>query len=143
MKKLQKKQKLEEDELLNDPFNLFISATDIRFCYFKETKNILGNTYGMLVVQDFEAITPNILARTIETVEGGGMIIFLLPKMNSLKQLYTMAMDVHARFRTESQHDVVPRFNERFLLSLTTCKSWFVLKIAYIYNCLVWCWMIN
>lgn len=52
--------------------------------------------------QDFEAITPNLLARTIETVEGGGIIVFLLQSMNSLKQLYTMNMDVHQRFRTEA-----------------------------------------
>jgi N-acetyltransferase 10 len=52
----------------------------------------LGNTYGMCVLQDFEAITPNTLARTIETVEGGGMVVLLLKSMNSLKQLYTMTM---------------------------------------------------
>lgn len=78
----------------------------------------------MLVLQDFEAITPNILARTVETVEGGGLICILLHSINSLKQLYTMTMDVHSRYRTEVHTRVVNRFNERFLLSLadhTTC----------------------
>lgn len=46
----------------------------------------------MCVLQDFEAITPNLLARTIETVEGGGLIVLLLKTMTSLKQLYTMTM---------------------------------------------------
>ena len=46
----------------------------------------------MCVLQDFEAITPNLLARTIETVEGGGLIVLLLKTMTSLRQLYTMAM---------------------------------------------------
>ena len=32
----------------------------------------------MCVLQDFEALTPNLLARTIETVEGGGSIVILL-----------------------------------------------------------------
>lgn len=45
-------------------------------------------------LQDFEAITPNLLARTVETIEGGGIIVFLLKSVNSLKQLYTMAMVV-------------------------------------------------
>ena len=45
----------------------------------------------MCVLQDFEAITPNLLARTIETVEGGGLVILLLKTMTSLWQLYTMA----------------------------------------------------
>ena len=46
----------------------------------------------MLVLQDYEAITPNLLARTIETVEGGGVVVLLLKTMTSLRQLYTMAM---------------------------------------------------
>lgn len=75
------------------------------------------------ILQDFESITPNILARTIETVEGGGMVILLLKGMSSLKQLYTMTMDVHSRYRTEAYDDVVARFNERFILSLGSCES--------------------
>lgn len=43
-------------------------------------------------VQDFEALTPNLLARTVETVEGGGMIILLLSSLSSLSKLYTMTM---------------------------------------------------
>jgi N-acetyltransferase 10 len=77
----------------------------------------------MCILQDFEAITPNILARCIETVEGGGLVILLLKGMNSLKQLYTMSMDVHARYRTEAHDDVVARFNERFILSLGRCEA--------------------
>ena len=37
-------------------------------------------------------MTPNLLARTVETVEGGGIVIVLLRSMTSLKQLYTMTM---------------------------------------------------
>jgi N-acetyltransferase 10 len=81
----------------------------------------------MAVLQDFEALTPNLLARTIETVEGGGMIILLLKTVKSLKQLYTISMDVHARFRTEAHHEIVPRFNERFILSLGECSGCLVL----------------
>jgi N-acetyltransferase 10 len=77
----------------------------------------------MAVLQDFEALTPNLLARTIETVEGGGIIVLLLSNLESLTQLYTMSMDVHARFRTESHDKVVPRFNERFILSLGACQT--------------------
>lgn len=119
MREIKKKMKrglIDPDK--DDPFELFISATDIRYTYYAETHKVLGNTYGMCVLQDFEAITPNILARTIETVEGGGIIILLLRTVKSVKQLYTMTMDVHSRYRTESHHDVVARFNERFLLSL-------------------------
>jgi N-acetyltransferase 10 len=106
----------------DDPFELFLSSTKIRYCYYSETHKILGNTYGMCVLQDFEALTPNLLARTVETVEGGGLVVILLRSVTSLKQLYTMSMDVHQRFRTEAHQDVVCRFNERFLLSLASCK---------------------
>lgn len=106
-----------------DPFELFVSTQNVRYVYYKETEKILGNTYGMCILQDFEGITPNLLARTIETVEGGGLVILLLKGMNSLKQLYTLSMDVHSRYRTEAHSDVVARFNERFILSLGKCDS--------------------
>ncbi|XP_069680446.1 RNA cytidine acetyltransferase isoform X2 [Periplaneta americana] len=122
MKSLQRKIKsgkmnVNED----DPFELFVASTNIRYCYYSETHKILGNTYGMCVLQDFEALTPNLLARTVETIEGGGLIILLLQSVTSLKQLYAMTMDVHERYRTEAHGNVVGRFNERFLLSLASC----------------------
>ena len=107
----------------DDPFDLFVSSTNIRYCYYKETHTVLGNTFGMCILQDFEALTPNLLARTIETVEGGGIVVLLLKTMSSLKQVYTMSMDVHSRFRTEAHQDVVARFNERFILSLADCRQ--------------------
>ncbi|KAJ5630104.1 RNA cytidine acetyltransferase [Penicillium herquei] len=106
-----------------DPFELFITLNQIRYVYYKETEKILGNTYGTVILQDFESMTPNLLARTVETVEGGGMVLLLLKSMNSLKQLYTMSMDIHSRYRTEAHDDVVARFNERFILSLGSCDS--------------------
>eukprot|EP00795_Rhopilema_esculentum_P004679 gene4679-20963_t len=128
MKQLQKKVKSGTlDMKKDDPFELFIAATSIRYCYYHETHKILGSTYGMLVLQDFEAISPNLLARTVETIEGGGVVCILLKTMKSLKQLYTMTMDVHSRYRTEAHKEVVGRFNERFLLSLASCKKCLVI----------------
>uniref|UniRef100_A0A8C3NS19 RNA cytidine acetyltransferase n=1 Tax=Cyanoderma ruficeps TaxID=181631 RepID=A0A8C3NS19_9PASS len=128
MRQLQKKIKSGTLNIKDDdPFELFIAATNIRYCYYNETHKILGNTFGMCVLQDFEALTPNLLARTVETVEGGGLVVILLRTMNSLKQLYTMTMDVHSRYRTEAHQDVVGRFNERFILSLASCKTCLVI----------------
>jgi N-acetyltransferase 10 len=106
------------DPTRDDPFELFISATQIRFAYYSESQKILGNTYGMCVLQDFEALSPNLLARTVETVSGGGVVLLLLKSMSSLRQLYSLTMDSHARYRTEAHSKVVGRFNERFILSL-------------------------
>ena len=38
-------------------------------------------------MQDFEALTPNLLARTVETVEGGGLVIMLVSNLTSLTQV--------------------------------------------------------
>ena len=35
----------------NDPFELFVAATNVRYCYYNETHKILGSTYGMCVLQ--------------------------------------------------------------------------------------------
>lgn len=52
MKSLQKKNKsgkLNTND--DDPFELFVVSTNIRYCYYKDTHKILGNTYGMCVLQ--------------------------------------------------------------------------------------------
>lgn len=52
MKSLQRKiksGKLNVNE--DDPFELFVVSTNIRYCYYSETHKILGNTFGMCVLQ--------------------------------------------------------------------------------------------
>ncbi|CAF3313909.1 unnamed protein product [Rotaria socialis] len=107
----------------DNPFEVFLSSTQIHYTFYSDTPKILGRTFGMCVLQDFEALTPNLLARTIETVEGGGLVVLLLQTMRSLKQLYALSMDVHSRYRTEMHRQTEPRFNERFILSLSSCKQ--------------------
>lgn len=118
------------DPNTDETFEMFISATEIRYLYYSESHNILGNTYGMCILQDFEAITPNVLARTIETVQGGGLVVIVLNTVQDIKQLYDLQMDCHGRFVTNAYQTVVPRFNKRFLLSLTDCSSAIVLSDA-------------
>ena len=75
------------------------------------------------MTQDFEALTPNLLARTIETVEGGGMVVMLLSTLTSLTQLYSLAMDAHARFSTPSHRDVTGNSSLASLQTLTGILS--------------------
>nr|XP_016509367.1 PREDICTED: RNA cytidine acetyltransferase 2-like [Nicotiana tabacum] len=110
-----------------EPFELFVETGGVSYCLYRDSERILGNTFGMCILQDFEALTPNLLARTIETVEGGGLIVLLIRTLSSLKSLCTMVMDVHDRFRTESHSQATPRFNERFILSLASCESCIVM----------------
>jgi N-acetyltransferase 10 len=118
----QVKQGLYEAETEN-PFELFLNSSDIRYCYYKDTQSILGNTFEILVLQDFEGITANILCRTIETIAGGGVVFLMLKSMTTLKQLYSMAMDVHSRYRTDAFSEVQPLFNERLMLSLASSEG--------------------
>jgi N-acetyltransferase 10 len=116
IKKMETKGNLDKEEV--NQIELFLSSKDIRYCYYKDSHKVLGQTFGMCILQDFESITPNVLCRTIETVEGGGLVVMLFNTMTSLKQLYSITMDVHSRYRTEAHSFVEPRFNERFILSL-------------------------
>ena len=52
IKQLKAKNKMGQAEVNeDDPFEMFVSMTDIRYCYYKETHKILGNTYKMCVLQ--------------------------------------------------------------------------------------------
>ena len=134
-KRMKQIKKLVQRGLFNaprdDPFELFTASTQIQWCYYKESERVLGKTFNMLVLQDFEALTPNVLARTVETVEGGGTVVFLLNKLDSLRKLYELTMDAHARFTTASHPTLRPRFNERFTLSLKSCQSCAVIDDAF------------
>lgn len=41
------------DENVDNPFDLFMSSTEIRYNYYHESHKVLGNTYQMLILQDF------------------------------------------------------------------------------------------
>lgn len=105
----------------------FKNKNQIRYCYYKDTKKILGNTYGMCILQDFESITPNSLARIIETVQGGGTIIFFLDTFNKKKNLFSLSMDIYQNFRNQAYQSITSRFLDRFFLSLKSCSTFLIL----------------
>ncbi|ESQ44276.1 hypothetical protein EUTSA_v10005765mg [Eutrema salsugineum] len=121
LKRMRERGQLDPEKL--DAFSRLLDVGRVTHCLYKDSERILGNTFGMCILQDFEALTPNLLARTIETVEGGGMIVIIIRSLASLTSLCTMVMDVHDRFRTESHSEAAGRFNERFLLSIASCKA--------------------
>jgi tRNA(Met) C34 N-acetyltransferase TmcA len=49
IKKMAQRGLLDPDK--EDPFSLFVASTNIRYCYYAESASILGNTYGMAVLQ--------------------------------------------------------------------------------------------
>lgn len=69
-----------------DPATKSHFNADATFYPHTETEKILGNTFGALVLQDYESVTPNILARCIETVQGGGLIVLITKDAEFMQQ---------------------------------------------------------
>ncbi|KAB7507756.1 RNA cytidine acetyltransferase [Armadillidium nasatum] len=130
LKELEKEIKSGKTTISRDnALGVFMLSTAITFTSFMETEKILGRTFGMCVIQDFQSLTPNIICRITETVIGGGAVVFVLPKnVKNLKSLYTYPMDIHSKFTNHCYSDVHYRFNERFVLSLGWCKTCLVLN---------------
>ncbi|OIR56295.1 MAG: N-acetyltransferase 10, partial [Amphiamblys sp. WSBS2006] len=101
----------------SDPFDDFLSGTAVEYAYYSEAARTLGKTYEMAVLQDFEALTPNIIAGVVETVVGGGMVVLLLGKEHTLDSLADLRMDAHG-------WGVRSRFNTRFVRSLDHCENY-------------------
>jgi len=96
---------------------------DISYCYYDQTRKILGNTYGMCVLEDFESISPNILARVIETIEGGGIIIFTIETGNCLKNLKGVSLNIHKNWNSHVFSGITSRFIKNFIFSLSDCAT--------------------
>ena len=95
----------------------------VRYCYYSEIDKVLGNTFGMCVLENFEALSPNAIVKIIETIEGGGLIIFLLDKIKNLNEIHSISMDIYKKFESESYRTIAGRFLERFIFSLNSCVS--------------------
>ena len=81
MRQLQKKLKSGSiDVSQDDPFELFIAATSIRYCYYSETHKILGNTYGMCVLQVWAHTVPRCMCRKGNSVVRVSLCVCLLPR---------------------------------------------------------------
>lgn len=78
MKRIAKLRKSGKYDDAEDPFWLFQQGTQVTYCKYNDTQRLLGNSFDILVLQDFHAITPTVLCKTIETVKGGGMVILLM-----------------------------------------------------------------
>ncbi|ADM12350.1 putative P-loop ATPase/acetyltransferase fusion [Encephalitozoon intestinalis ATCC 50506] len=106
------KKRIEEEESQDD-LALFIRARDIEFIEYRESERILGRTVDMLILQDFEALSPNLIATSMETVRGGGAIVLLLDTAHSIETLISHKTDLH-----EKIGEFEPRYNKRLFKSL-------------------------
>ncbi|ANQ07037.1 ATPase [Plasmodium coatneyi] len=111
------------DTTIDSNFDAFLKSANIRFCFYNETKKVLGKTYSMCVLQDFSYITPNILCRCIETVIGGGIILFLLNKLDDVKNIYNLTLNCHKKYTQSGISSVYNNYITRFFLSLNQCSN--------------------
>ncbi|EEF50471.1 conserved hypothetical protein [Ricinus communis] len=109
-----------------DPFSLFVERGVVSYCLYREQREYLG-IHGMCTLQDFfEASTPNILARTMET---GKVVVWWFCFFAHSLHLLVCAqwLWIFMQGLEQSHSEVVSRFNERFLLSLASCKACMVM----------------
>ncbi|HHI00437.1 MAG TPA: tRNA(Met) cytidine acetyltransferase, partial [Thermococcus litoralis] len=81
---------------------------------FKHTRDILGRTYDLLVLDLSYDFSPNDLGRIIETVRGGGLIFILANPFQKWKNMWT---GFHKSLVTPPYtiDDVKKRFNRRLI----------------------------
>ncbi|EOB15475.1 N-acetyltransferase 10 [Nosema bombycis CQ1] len=97
----------ESEEKMKD----FYRSKDIQFINYTETEKILGQTVDLLILQDFENLTPNLIALSVETVRGGGLVILLFDKNENLDSIVNTRSELICG-------EFVPRYNRRLFRSL-------------------------
>lgn len=118
-----KKSQSFNSRIVSESLKKVIKNIDINYCYYDETRKILGNTYGMCVLEDFENISPNILARIIETIEGGGMILFLVETINSMENIRRLSINVYKSWNSHAFTAITSRFIKNFIFSISNCPT--------------------
>lgn len=95
------------------------SLDNVRFesILYKDSENVLGLTYDILVLDLTEQLKPNDIGRLVEVVRGGGLVVAITPRINEWEKTVT-------RFQKRlivspySENDVKHRFTKRFINSL-------------------------
>ena len=75
----------------------------------------------MCILEDFELVTPNILARIIETVEGGGIIILSIETTNSIKNLKKFSSTLKENRSSHFFPALTNRFMKNLIFSVLEC----------------------
>ncbi|AGK60135.1 putative P-loop ATPase fused to an acetyltransferase [Archaeoglobus sulfaticallidus PM70-1] len=107
-------------EIVNNT-NLFNFVKN-RKIHFKESENVLGETYSALVIDLTEGFNPNDLGIIIETIEKGGIIIVLSPPVDKWNNFISKW---HKELVSEpySIESVIPRFYRRFIAHTLEAKG--------------------
>ena len=102
------------------------SNVEIKAVTFKHTRDILGRTFDVLVLDMSYDYSPNDLGRIIETVRGGGLIFILAHPFEKWKDMWT---GFHKSLVTPPYtiDDVKKRFNRRLIRKFTEHEGIYII----------------
>ncbi|ASI98688.1 tRNA(Met) cytidine acetyltransferase TmcA [Thermococcus celer] len=105
------------------------SNVEVQAVTFKHTRDILGRTYDLLVLDMSYDYSPNDLGRIIETVRGGGLIFILAHPFEKWKNMWT---GFHKSLVTPPYtiDDVKKRFNRRLIRKFTEHEGIYIITEA-------------
>ncbi len=105
-------------EAFRKHFDLLAKGTEVKAVTFKHSRDILGRTYDLLVLDLSYDFSPNDLGRIIETVRGGGLIFVMTHPFEKWRNMWT---GFHKSLVTPPYtiDDVKKRFNRRLIRKLT------------------------
>lgn len=117
------KQGLYESESDN-PFELFLTSADIRFCYYKDTQSILGSTYEALIFQDFEKSDRQHIVPDHRNGAGRRCCLFHA-EIDAESPAAIQSVDGRPQSVQNGRvfGEVQPHFNERMMLSLVVSDA--------------------
>ena len=105
------------------------SSSEVTAITFKRTREVLGKTSDLLILDMSYDYSPNDLGRIIETVRGGGLIFILAHPFNKWKDMWT---GFHKSLVTPPYtiEDVKKRFNRRFIRKFTEYDGIYIITEA-------------
>lgn len=92
----------------------WIKVHNPEYISYKESTRILGRTCDMLILEDFEALSPNMIASSVEAVRGGGLIVLLFDQEKPIGDVCKHAESIPGA----ETGRLVSRFNRRLFKSL-------------------------
>lgn len=108
-------------------FSLLAPTAELTSVTFKHSRDILGRTFDILVIDLSYDYSPNDLGRIIETVRGGGLIFVLTNPFEKWKDMWT---GFHKSLVTPPYtiEDVKKRFNRRLIRKFTEHKGIYIVN---------------
>ena len=116
---------INEDEA--DLIDIFFKVNNLSYCKYDESHRVLGRSYDMVILQDFENLTPNIMAKTIETCRGPGIVLFLVKKLKDLKDIFNISLESSKRFLTGNYNKSQKNFMNRMVRLMQDSEGFYFL----------------